>query len=429
MRIKKFTGSTSKEAIDKMREEFGEDAVVLNTRRINKGGLLGVGGAEYVEVTAAFDESPVRVVPRPLLPAGGNESPEIMESLRELASKFSERTASGEQKRLSDQVHNRARSGSLPSSPAIESDSLKQELSEVKSTLGEIAKHIRHSKTPALPATLMNAYTVLLENEVDEDIALEVVQSCSRKMTGSEIESQVFVDAAIIAAVTRRFAEVSPRQSHDKSYIVSLVGPTGVGKTTTIAKLSSIDKLLRGKTVAIITADTYRIGAIDQLKTFADIASIPLAVAYSPDEMTAAIKGYSSYDIVYVDTVGRSQRSADQIEELASFVTAADPDEVHLVMSANYSLATLRDVTQKFKPVKPNRVLLTKIDESTCSGSFLTLANELGLPFSYITDGQGVPEDIEPASAATLARLIYPASSMIPKEEMVPSVTSGVMND
>ncbi len=409
MGIKKFTGSTAKEAVDKMRAEFGDDAVVLNTRRVARGGIMSVAGGEYVEVTAAFDETPMRVAPKMPIRSGDAQGAEVVGSLRELAARFSESQPSPERRNRADLGQNYSRQpATMHPASVVESEILKQEFSEVKNALGEIADHIKHSKMPVLSGPLNDAYSSLIENEVDQNIALEVVETCNHNMSGTALEDRITVEKSIVNIIGRYFIEAPRRIADKKGYVVALVGPTGVGKTTTIAKLASIDKLIRGKKVGIITADTYRIGAIDQLRTFADIASIPLSVVYNPEEMAAAVTEYSSYDVIYVDTVGRSQRSVDKISELAKFTDAADPREVHLVISVNFSPKTARDVLERFNPVKPNRVLLTKTDEATSLGLLLSLAKESKLPFSYITTGQSVPEDIEPASAARLAKLVYP---------------------
>lgn len=403
MRIKKFIGATAKEAADKMRQEFGEEAVVLNTRRISKGGVLGTGREEYVELTAAYDEAPMRMQ-RNHSSGAAQQKPtageDVLGSLRQLASKFEEKRKTDASQRQIPVSVNQAIS-------RAENDSLKQELSEVKSALGEIAEHIKHSRMPVLSESLKNVYTSLIENDVEEDIALELVQAGNHKLSGHEIENQFAVDGFFFNAIARSFVEAPVRRLSRKGYVVALVGPTGVGKTTTVAKLASISKLVKGENVALITADTYRIGAIDQLKAFADIASIPLSVVYTPDEMIAAIRKFSNYDTIYIDTVGRSQRSADKIMELGRFIDAADPNEVHLVVSANYAINTVRDVYKKFKSLKPNRLLITKLDEAVSLGMLLSLARDSRLPFSFLTNGQSVPDDIEPASGEKLAKMIY----------------------
>jgi len=407
MRIKKFFGVTAKEAADKMRAEFGEEAIVLNTRRLAKGGMLGIGGGEYFEVTAAFDEAPIMTPQSPVKskPVPADARQEVLDGLRNLTSQF-------EEKRKSDPNPSMGRGRrALPETSAVTvnvaGELLKQELSEVKTALGELAQHIKHSKMPVLPETLRNVYTALVENEVDQDIALEIVETCNHKLSGVELDNQSVVDAFVFEWISRCIIESPVRRLDRKGYVVAVVGPTGVGKTTTVAKLASISKLVRGEKVALITADTYRIGAIDQLKAFADIASIPMSVVYTPDEMIVALRKFSGFDTIYIDTVGRSQRSADKIVELGRFIDAADPNELHLALSANFSQAVARDVYKKFKGLKPNRLLITKIDEAVSFGLILSLARDSRLPFSFVTNGQNVPDDIEPVSGKKFARMIY----------------------
>ncbi|HQT91131.1 MAG TPA: hypothetical protein PL001_03785, partial [Candidatus Kryptobacter bacterium] len=357
----------------------------------------------YVEVTAAYDEAPIKIQPRRIpkpQPVTTPAGEDVLGSLRQLASKFEEKRRTDPGQKLTPPTVAQAVS-------TAENDALKQELSEVKSALGEIAQHIKHTKMPVLSESLKNVYMSLLESEVEEDIALEIVQACNHKLSGPEIDNQFAVDGYMFNSIARRFMEAPVRRLGRKGYVIALVGPTGVGKTTTVAKLASIGKLVRGENVAMITADTYRIGAIDQLKAFADIASIPLSVVYTPDEMIAAIRKYSNYDTIYIDTVGRSQRSTDKIMELGRFIDAADPNEVHLVLSANFSLNTVRDIYKKFKSLKPNRLLITKTDEAVSLGMLLSLARDSRLPFSFVTNGQSVPDDIEPASGDKLAKMIY----------------------
>ena len=185
------------------------------------------------------------------------------------------------------------------------------------------------------------------------------------------------------------------------------LGPTGVGKTTTIAKLAAKRKLTDGLSVALISADTYRIGAIEQLQTFAAIADIPMEVVYEPTEMEGALQKFKEKDVVYIDTVGRSHYNTKEVAEVAEFVSAARPDEVHLVLSASTQTRALLDSVERFNPAKPNRLLITKTDEVSTFGPLLTLANENPFPLSFLTTGQGVPDDIVPARARDLAAMVY----------------------
>jgi flagellar biosynthesis protein FlhF len=187
---------------------------------------------------------------------------------------------------------------------------------------------------------------------------------------------------------------------------VALVGPTGVGKTTTVAKLAANFKLAHGFRPGLVTVDTYRIAAVEQLRTYAEIINLPLAVANAPGEMRRAIDELGDVDLVLIDTAGRSPRDEVKIRELADFLAEAQPDEVHLVLSAVAGERSLRAAVERFALVRADRLILTKLDEADGLGGVLAVLGQADRPVSYLTTGQAVPDDIEPADRRRLARLI-----------------------
>jgi flagellar biosynthesis protein FlhF len=188
--------------------------------------------------------------------------------------------------------------------------------------------------------------------------------------------------------------------------VVALVGPTGVGKTTTVAKLAANLKLTRGIRVGLVTVDTYRIAAVEQLRTYAEIIDLPLAVVNQPGEMSRAIEGLGPVELVFIDTAGRAPRDEPRIQELIDFLGEARPDEVHLVLSAVVGQKNLRAMIERFAPVRADRLILTKLDEVDGLGGILSVLGTADRPISYITTGQAVPDDFEPADRRRLARLI-----------------------
>jgi flagellar biosynthesis protein FlhF len=184
---------------------------------------------------------------------------------------------------------------------------------------------------------------------------------------------------------------------------VALVGPTGVGKTTTLAKLAAAATHVERKRVAFITVDTYRLGAVEQLETYARLLGVPMSVAYTAEDVRAARDRYADYDLVLVDTVGRSPRNTLQIEEMGALLDAARPDEVHLVLDAGSSYATHECAFLGFQALRPTHLVLSKLDEAPRLDESLMAALEGGLPLSYVTTGQRVPEDLAPAEVADLA--------------------------
>lgn len=188
--------------------------------------------------------------------------------------------------------------------------------------------------------------------------------------------------------------------------VVALVGPTGVGKTTTIAKLAAAFRLNQQRRVGLITIDTYRIAAVDQLKTYADIMNLPLEVAATAQEMRNALTALADCQLVLIDTTGRSPRDAMRIAEQRALLAQADPDEVHLVLSATTSLASQQLAMRAYAGVNPSALVLTKLDELPQAGSLAGLLRETALPLSYTTHGQNVPDDIRPAQRRWLARYL-----------------------
>jgi flagellar biosynthesis protein FlhF len=409
MRIKKFTGTTLKEATNSMKDDLGAEAIILNTRKIPKGGLLNFLGKEEFEITAAIDERPLGV-------SNGEKrfAKELALATGVQRSTISpvENTFSGLQK-VAKQFEHRAKE-KAPTRTEISSlngvagfHDLKSEMESLRAVVQEVAIHLKYNRMPTLPEHLKNAYANLVEQDVDEGLAAELAQKVYRKLGEDLLGHKSEVQKCMLNAMADVFKTHQPEAATRKAKVIALVGPTGVGKTTTIAKLAAIHKLIHKQNVALISADTYRIGAIEQLKTFAAIADIPMEVAYKPSEMKGALHAFKDKDIIFVDTVGRSQRVRKEIAELGRFVSAANPREVHLVLSASANRKALEEILTNFKPAGPNRIIFSKLDEAATFGQLLNIAHSSKLPISYVTTGQSVPDDITMASNVHLAELVY----------------------
>jgi len=408
MRIKRFVGRTLKDATEQMRKDLGPDAVVLNSRNIPRQGQLSFLAKEMFEVTAAVDDvTPPRRNPyarrtaAALAEEDGDGSPsageDTVESLRKVAQRFQERAAGagdGERK---------GRHG------GEEFAQLKLELSEMRGTLSTVVEHLKYDRMPALPEHLRALYMTLVNQDVEARLAADLVQSvyataaAEEKPMGAKAAERAVLDA--MAGLVPPSPETKTRRR--RTHVSALVGPTGVGKTTTVAKLAAINKLIHHRSVGLVSADTYRIGAIEQLRTFAAIADIPMEVAYKPAELAAAIRKFRDRDIVFIDTVGRSQRSPKELTELARFMDAADPDDIHLVLSAATSTKNALDIIEKFRVIKPNRLLFSKLDEAVTLGGLLSVASRDRLPVSFVTTGQTVPDDIVRVDPSRLAHMVY----------------------
>ena len=228
-----------------------------------------------------------------------------------------------------------------------------------------------------------------------------------RTSSRTSVGDPAAIQAALCEAVEQCIPIAPPiRAVVGTRRVVALVGPTGVGKTTTVAKLAANFKLVHGLRVGLVTVDTYRIAAVEQLKTYAEIIDLPLAVANDPGQMRQAIDELGAVDMVFIDTAGRSPRDEVKIRELADFMAQARPDEVHLVLSAGAAERTLRSAVERFAQVRADRLILTKLDEAEGLGAILGVLGQANRPVSYLTTGQAVPDDIEPADRKRLARLV-----------------------
>lgn len=195
-----------------------------------------------------------------------------------------------------------------------------------------------------------------------------------------------------------------PIRLRNRPTIVALVGPTGVGKTTTIAKLAANFALFEGKSVGLITIDTYRIAAVEQLKTYSEIINLPIEVVYTAADFKRALQNLSDKQLILIDTAGRSQKNKQQIRELRHFFNGRPLNETHLVLSANTKLEDLLETADSFKELNVNRLIFTKLDETNSLSNVVEVAEKLRIPLSYVTTGQSVPEDIEVATFEVIKR-------------------------
>jgi flagellar biosynthesis protein FlhF len=260
---------------------------------------------------------------------------------------------------------------------------------------------------PELPSELVPTYAQLLEADVPEVLARRLVRHVAERVEPAELHRVESLREALRDAVESCVPVAPPIAAVPGTRrVVALVGPTGVGKTTTVAKLAANFKLAHGYRPGLVTVDTYRIAAVEQLRTYAEIIDLPLAVANAPGEMGRAIDELGDVDIVLIDTAGRSPRDEVKIRELADFLASAQPDEVHLVLSAVAGERCLRAAVERFSLVHADRLILTKLDEADGLGGVLAVLGQADRPVSYLTTGQAVPDDIEHADRARLARLI-----------------------
>ncbi|MGB0766214.1 MAG: flagellar biosynthesis protein FlhF [Phycisphaeraceae bacterium] len=485
--MKTFTAKSMPEVLALVKQTYGSHGVILHTRSYKKGGILGMGGRQVVEVTATdgrqlaqkyqrkTDQSARRRSLQPrqsladLMPAGrpqppaeapptpSQPQPSAGDLIRktyaaaraDLGAKSAAQRIDPPQ-RTSDRhkvvaaesepnTNSPASPVPPPSSPVnlqtpaqvviqqpARDHQLTEELSAMKQMMVKMMRQQKGSSaaksdegslcTPELPDPLVTHYLKLIEQEVAEELAEEIVTKVSGFLKDEQLSEPSLVHRAVHDEIARRLpveqcAGQLEKPKDGRPRTIALIGPTGVGKTTTIAKLAATFKLKQSKKVGLITMDTYRIAAVEQLRTYAGIIGLPLKVVNTDAQLAEAIAGYQDLDAILIDTAGRSQKASDKLVELKQVLAAADPHEVHLVLSSTVSQKVLLQTIDRFSAVDADRIIFTKLDEAVTGGVILNVAKRVGKKVSYITTGQEVPHEIEPGDSGRLADLVMGGGS------------------
>lgn len=387
MIIKKFQAETETEAIMMAKEEMGKDAVVLNIKTTKQKGLKRLFKKDVVEVTAALEEK--RTTANIPIAQIKKEQEVIVEQEDNKKSSAIEEKLNSLQNMIETKL----------SATMEENNATDDEQTE---------KNVNFT-------FLRLVYGQLLDNEVDEKYANMIIgeiESALKKE--SNIDS---ILAGIYQKIILKLGQPQPLElSEGKTKLVFLVGPTGVGKTTTIAKLASEFKLNKKVKVGMITSDTYRIAAVEQLRTYANIMDVPLQVVLTLEEMNSAIKQFSGYDVVFVDTAGRSHKNTEQCDELFHLVNDIELDsekyekEIYLVLSTATKYKDLLKITDIYDNLKDYRLIFTKVDETSAIGNILNIKLKTNSPLSYITGGQAVPDDIAVVDMQKIAKQLLGGS-------------------
>lgn len=426
MRIKRYVARTIQEALDTVREDLGPDAVILHTRKARRGRLAGLLGGERFEVIAALDVNvpemgglarmsrasagtgaagpgtwqgtgtgaAARAYARAV--AGQSDEGWAERAERDGASRGGGDPQAGDDRRDAgaSSAGSGARSRVEPAAPT----------QATPAGVAVAAAGRAYESTPA--ARLVEMHERLLDMDVDPDLAEALIQAAKMKWREAQVagKSPYELVQDLVTATLPVAGGVALASGSRK--VVALVGPTGVGKTTTLAKIAALTALFGKKKVAFVTADTYRIAAVEQLRTYAEIIGVPCEVVYTPAEMRQALAAHEGCDLVLIDTAGRSPRSGMHMAELRAFLEAAQVDETHLVLSMTTRPRDLLDIVERFSPCGVNRLIFSKLDETSRLGPILGVTSAVKVPISYVTYGQNVPEDIEVADPFRLARWI-----------------------
>ncbi len=375
MKVKKFSGADNHEAMMKVRAELGINAVILHQRRVKPKGIFGFLKKPIIEVVAAVEESVPQAATAQVLKPTQPRTPE-------------------------DQLKSRV--NTIPNTVKAVDDTLSKEIYEIKTMLSAVAKRVNQE---GLPDVLKNndnpelrlIYDALKAQEIEEEIMEYILKDLADSPDNQSVHYKFrdFINKYVME-----------RTKKSGSKVIFFVGPTGVGKTTTIAKLAANYSLNEGKSVGLISADTYRIAAVEQLRTYCDILSLPIEVIYEAKEIHSAIDKLKGKDLILVDTAGRSHKNDLQIKELQYLLNEVEDKEIYLVVSCTSKNSDLREIVKTYEFIRDYKLILTKLDEATTYGTIINTAIHTQRPLSYITTGQSVPDDIEIISVDKIISLL-----------------------
>lgn len=396
MIIKKYQAATEMEAIMKAKEELGKDAVIMNVKTVKPKGLKRIFKKCYVEITAAVDEpSEVR---KDIKVAKAR--PKDTGSLKEVAvtSMDSEKNFDVVQMQPEHQTRTSAIEERLDNLAQLLERQMKDSQEEEEQNLDQNSKMVKL------------VFEQLLNNEVTEENAKEIMSEIDDNGAKLQLDDLL---ASVYQKIVLKLGQMKTIElSEDKPKLVFFIGPTGVGKTTTIAKLASKYKLEKKCKLAIITADTYRVAAVEQIRTYANILSVPIDIVYNADEIQQSIEKYKDYDLIFIDTAGRSHKNAQQQGDVKNLLEAVRDynQEIYLVVSATTKYRDLVKITQTYSDVTNYRLLFTKIDETSALGNILNIRMLTKEPLSYTTFGQNVPDDISVTDPQYVAKQLLGGS-------------------
>lgn len=385
MELRTYRATSIHEALALVRRDLGPDAAVLHTREVRNRWLGILPGPRQVEVTASRGvHVPSRLPSRRTPPT---ETPPPKTS---------------------------ANTSAHPAAESPLSQQVQGQLSALQAMVKDLCRQTKGSGRNDWPEELFHLFTDLLDAELCDQEARELVERLHRDPSADNLCDPLTLKARVAAMIEDDIHVAGPIQiTPGRCRLAALVGPTGVGKTTTIAKLAANFRLKEKRRVGLITVDTYRIAAVEQLRTYADIIDLPMHVVSSPREMRETVARMNHLDLVLLDTAGRSPRDEVRLQELKVFLAEAGADEVHLVLSSVAAAHTLEKTARQFASIGATSLILTKLDEANGLGNLLPLLRSSGLHLSYLTDGQNVPDDIQTADAYRLARLILQLDSSL----------------
>jgi len=403
MIIKKFQGKTENEAIEAAKRELGENIVIMNVKNFRKKRFFGLLGTNVVEVTVALESEAekTKAIPEPIekkestgpiVPGSIWEKtipdtrPNVETNMQDDTGKAIVEKLDGLQLLLQQQLK------------MIEEDEKREEIAQEK-----------EDNTSKEILTFMKLlYNTMIENEVSDKYANDLIDDIGKK--GKADMQMDLALSNVYQKMILKFGKTELISSAEKKpKLIYFIGPTGVGKTTTIAKIASKFCVEEKKKIVLLTADTYRIAAAEQLRTYAGILEVPFRVIYTPEEIVQAVEEFKDVDYILIDTSGHAHQNDEQKNAVIELVKATDESvekETFLVVSATTKYRDLIGIADAYKAMTNYKLIFTKLDETTALGNLYNLRLYTGAPLSYVTCGQNVPDDIQPFNPQSVVKQI-----------------------
>jgi flagellar biosynthesis protein FlhF len=431
MDVRTYAATTMEEALASVKRDMGVDAVILHTREYSRRSWLGLGRRKIVEVVAGRGMNVLSDRRgRRAAPASASAPPrstnmrgrgrELLEHLRASGAAAGGGALSGSGAALlyppeptvdgsgGIRSSNREQFLQTPAAGHAALVGLTRDVNDVKSAISDLVGEIRTGRNPKVPQELRDYYRKLVDLCIPPEIALDLVRTVRLQCRAEKLQQSDYAWERLAEQVEKLLPVAGPirRVKAAGPHVVALIGPTGVGKTTTLAKLAANLLLNERRRVGLITMDTYRIAAVDQLSKYAEIIGSPIRAVSSLDDLRHAMRSMEDCEFILIDTAGRSPTDTMRLTELRRLLEAAAPDEVHLVLSMTSSQECAELAAQRFGDVRVDKLILTKLDEAANLGLMLNVVRATNRSLSYITNGQNVPDDIEVVGGRRLARLI-----------------------
>ncbi|MCB5250541.1 MAG: flagellar biosynthesis protein FlhF [Candidatus Cloacimonetes bacterium] len=371
MKIKKFLAPSMQEALKMIKKEFGDDAIILSNKSVQLKDHPEWKNA--IEVTAAIDKK--------------DEIPS---------------------ESFGDKIKKASSEKTEPSSLSnAQFSTLQKDISFINDRVELILNHIKYENLPHLPKSLQEYNKLLIQNGINASIANTIIEEVFTSLRGEELMEDDLVEQKILNKIRNMIQITGPvKYNQGVPTVVLVMGSTGVGKTTSVAKLAALYKFTYRKKVALISVDSFRIAAMEQLKAFSDIAKIHFEAAYNNNDLIDIINKLKSYDVILIDSAGINIKNIKQLIALKETIRVSRADEIHLIINMTTRYLEMKETLKSFAMIPYHGIVLTKLDESSYFGDIVNLSVEMDKPFSYISFGQNIPEDISLANRNELAQII-----------------------